>query len=322
MRVNVIILDYNAAGDTLACLASVLASSHTDFQVLVCDNGSRPPSVEGLRAGLPAVAGAPPEEEGDDRDLPPGARVTRYGLRVTLLQLPSNLGYAGGNNAGLRLALAKGGDAALLLNNDLTVEPETISRMVEVLEADPGVGIVGALNLDAEDGTSVLEEGIRMDMVWFDALRVPVRERGFERVDKVIGASMLVSAKVLGDVGLLDERYFLYWEDTDYCFRARAKGHGVAVSYDARVRHKRHGTSNERVRSYFMTRNSLLFIASHLPLHRRLFPGLLVAGRGVKDALKYALVEGDPLRARSIVHGLLDGLLGRTGKGRLDEYYG
>jgi GT2 family glycosyltransferase len=161
-----------------------------------------------------------------------------------------------------------------------------------------------------------------MDLVRFDALRVPVRKSGFDRVDKVIGASMLVSDDVLRDVGLIDERFFLYWEDTDYCFRAREKGYGVAVSYDARVRHKRHGTSNERVRGYFMSRNALLFMATHLPPGRRLVPGFLFLARGAKDVAKYSLWRRDRARARAIALGLLDGLRGRTGKGRLDEFYG
>jgi GT2 family glycosyltransferase len=321
VRVIVVILDYNAAGDTLACLRSVLAGTHPDLHVLVCDNGSRPASVEALRDGLAVVTGEAAVPGADAPELPRGSSVIRHGPRVTLIQLPVNLGYAGGNNACLRVAMATGRDPVLLLNNDVTVKPDTIARLLEVLESDRSLGVVGALNIDADDHRSILEEGIRMDLVRFDALRVPARETGFDRVDKVIGASMLISSDALRHVGLLDERFFLYWEDTDYCFRASAKGYGVAVSYDARVHHKRHGTSNERVRSYFMTRNSFLFLASHLPWHRRLVPGFLVLGRGVKDVLLHFLVRRDGLRARAIAHGLLDGLLGRTGKGRLDDYY-
>ena len=321
MRVDLVILDYNAPADTLACLRSVLSSGDPDCHVIVCDNGSLPESVAALRAGLSSVTGTSPEEDAVVPGLPSGARTARYGPGVTLLALEQNLGYAGGNNAALRLALARGPDAVLLLNNDVTVEKDTLRRLREVLESNPDLGIVGAVNVDAEDGTTILEEGIRMDLVRFDGIRVPLRETGFDRVDKVIGASMLIRGEVLRDVGLLDERYFLYWEDTDYCFRVRARGHGVAVCYDARVRHKRHGTSNECVRSYFMTRNSFLFLSSHLPLHRRFIPASLVVGRGLKDALFHGLVRRDWRRAGAILHGLLDGLLGRTGKARLDEYY-
>jgi len=75
------------------------------------------------------------------------------------------------------------------------------------------------------------------------------------------------------------------------------------------------------VRSYFMTRNAFLFLSAHVPLHRRLIPEIFIVGRGVKDILIHGLRLGDWVRARSIAHGLMDGLLGRSGKGRLDAYY-
>lgn len=137
-----------------------------------------------------------------------------------------------------------------------------------------------------------------------------------------MGSAMLVSAAALRTIGLLDDRYFLYWEDTDLCFRARARGLGVAVSYDARVLHGRHGTSNERVRAYFMNRNAILFLSSHLPLHRRLWPEALLVARGLKDVVKHALGSGGIALSRAIAAGLVDGLAGRTGKGRLDRFYG
>lgn len=322
MRVAVVVLDYNGAEETLACVRSVLGSLHPAVEVLVVDNGSDARSVEALRAGLVPVTGHEPEEGELGPDLPPGSRAARHGPRVTFLGLPRNLGYTGGNNVGLRRALALGCDAALLLNNDVVVPPDAIGRLVEALEADAGLGIVGALNVDPADGKTVVEAGVRMDLVWLDAHLVPPRTHGVERVDKVMGSAMLVRSAVLREVGLLDERYFLYWEDTDFCFRARARGHGVAVSYDARVLHGPHGTSNPRVRAYFMNRNALLFLSSHLPLHRRLLPQALLVARGVKDVLKHALGGAGIEVSRAIADGLVDGLTGRTGKGRLDRHYG
>jgi GT2 family glycosyltransferase len=322
MRVHIVILSYNAAPRTIACLQSVLGTVDVDYQVLLCDNGSTPETVEALSAFLSGTPGSGQSREESLTVRGRDVEITHYGPAVRFIRLDTNLGYAGGNNVGLAYAMDQGGDYVCILNNDVVIEPDTIATLARVFAQAPRIGIAGALNVDLEDGRTVLENGIRFDLTTFKQEFVPLRDSGFDLVDKVIGASMLISVDALRDVGLLDERYFLYWEDMDYCLRTRAKGYGVAICYDAKVRHARHGTSNECVRSYFMTRNSFLLVASNVPARRRIVPYSRLLFTFTRRILWWAIAKRDMLRAHSLLAGVVDGLRGRGGKGRFDRYYG
>lgn len=266
--VSVIILNWNGHADTVECLESVSRIDYPSFRVLVVDNGSTDGSVAAIRAAFP---------------------------EVEILETGRNLGYAGGNNAGIRHVLVEQPDVAfvLLLNNDVVVDPGILRAFVEAASAYPEGGIFG--------GKSYYYS--KPDVVWalgghWDSAAVEIRfiEQGcndaggtprapFE-VDYVIGCALFFRVDMLRRTGMMDEAFFLNFEEMDWCYRARRLG---VLSYAvpaARIWHKvsvSFGGGESPLWKYFMTRNELLWARRHLPFSERLRVSRKVLGRLVPD---------------------------------------
>lgn len=241
-RVEIVVLNWNGCEDTRACLASLEQVDYPAFHVTVVDNGSTDGSPALLRARFP---------------------------EVTVLETGENLGFAGGNNVGLRCALDRGAGYALLLNNDTEVAPDFLRRMVEVAEADPRVGMVGPTIYYYDHPEVIWSAGGAIDWrwgrTWMVGLDEPDRGQfGTEprAVDFVTGCAMLVRREVMERVGLLDERFFLYYEEVEWCVRARRAGFAVLHVPTARIWHKipADGRSDSPRVHYYMSRNRLLFL--------------------------------------------------------------
>ena len=246
-----VVLSWNRRDDTLTCLAALGHSTYPSLRVVLVDNGSGDGTVDAVRAAYPAVE---------------------------IIANEANLGFAGGNNVGLRRALELGADHALVLNNDVEVEPETVSALVA---AFPRLGRVGALNpklLFAEPAGHVWFAGAR-----FDARRgYNGRQRGYGKPDgpaygetvesdRACGAALLVPAQVLEQVGLFDEALFLYSEDTEWSLRARAAGYRLFVVPEARAVHRvslSSGGESSPATLYYGLRNTLVVCERHAPLGR------------------------------------------------------
>lgn len=251
MRVCVLTVSHNSWVDAIECLESVLRSDLPGVTVVVSDNASRDGSVEHLRAwaegrldafvpeGSPLralswpplpkpVAHAVYDRAQAERGGDPGADPP-----LVLIRNGANLGFAGGNNVGLRYALARDFDYVWLLNPDTVVRPDALRRMVEAMREDPSMGACGCTVLHyAEPDTVQALGGARYDR-W---LALPHHigaglPAGAEvdageveaRMSYVYGASMLVSRRFLEEVGLLSEDYFLYFEELDWAMRARGR---------------------------------------------------------------------------------------------------
>ncbi|MCU0492444.1 MAG: glycosyltransferase family 2 protein [Chloroflexaceae bacterium] len=246
-RVAILILCYNGMADTLACLESLRHVEYPQarYEVVVLDNASSDATVEQVRSQFP---------------------------EVTVIENGANLGFAAGNNVGLRYALAQGFDYALLLNNDTEVVPDLLQRMVEVAEADSTIGVVGPTityyerpdliwsaggSIDWQHGTCVMPEHGQPDL----------GRRGDPRaVDFVTGCALLVKRAALKQAGLLDERFFMYFEETEWCVRIARAGFRILQVPTALVRHKipLNARYDKEYLAYYMTRNRLLFLwATH-----------------------------------------------------------
>lgn len=290
--VTAIVLNWNNAPDTLACLAS-LAQQDYPHRVLVVDNGSTDDSVERIRAAYPDVE---------------------------LLETGENLGYAGGNNAGIRYAWAQGADFLFILNNDVTLDPACLGELARAAVAEPRAGIVGPLVLDAETPNRVQSAGMRLNALG-DAARscagalAPLDARHPERVDAVAGCAMLVSAEAIARAGLLDERFFMYREEVDWCLRVGRAGYSILVAPTARVWHRETPEGGERyVRAtYYMTRNAYLLMA------KQTAPGAIRARVLARDLLWMANWTLNPKwrgkrpERDAILRALLDAARGRWG---------
>lgn len=219
----VVVLNWNLPRDTVACVQSVLAAAQglEAAAILIVDNGSSDDSTAQLRAAFP-----------------PGATRTP----VELLETGKNLGFAGGMNAGAAYALDHGAGSVLFLNNDTEIDPDMLRQLSAVLGADPTTGMTGPLIYYADPSTKIWRVADN-EHAWLPfPLRVPDAavegQVGPMRVDYITACAMLVRAQVLREVGLFDERYFMYFEDADLCRRVRDAGYTIRYVPQARMWHK------------------------------------------------------------------------------------
>jgi len=215
-QVRIVVLNWSNRDVTLACVASLLRARLDGAGVVVVDNGSTDGSVEALRTRFP-------------------------GVRV--IALPENCGYAGGNNAGTRAALEDGAEAVLLLNNDTEVAPDFLEPLLDILNTHPRAAAVSSAVMRLEMPDALQEAWF--EIYWGFGI---IRRRGVNAlpgegydqaraVDAAIGCSFLVRAAALRDVGLLDEDYFAYHEEVDWCWRARKRGWEIWYQPYSRVWH-------------------------------------------------------------------------------------
>lgn len=292
-KVYVLLLNWRGWRDTLECLESVFRQDYPHYRVVVCDNDSGDGSLERIAAWARGEREAPsPEGPLGALSSPPVRKPIRCveltreeaeaggggDAPLVLVQTGGNLGYAGGNNVGLRYALARG-DAPYvwLVNNDTVVDPGALLSMVRTAEEGDRVGMVGSRLLHYDRPDRIQAVGGGKVVPWQGLTRYLGAEetdsaRWSEPVelDYVTGASLLVRTALVETVGELDERYFLYSEEVDWCLRSRKRGWRLVYSPGSAVWHKG-GKSvgyGSAVHDYYGTRSMLLLV-------RRFYPALL-----------------------------------------------
>lgn len=242
--VYAVVLNWNGYEDTVACLNSIEGIDYPNFQTIVVDNGSNDGSGEKIEDSYPDIS---------------------------VLYNQENLGFSGGMNTGIRYAIDSGADYVWILNND-TIIPESlnlIQRLISPLEESSSVGMTSPLIV--RDGT---------DLVWFiegkvNSSTLNAKHIGDgEPVDQVLDGQPLldtdyvplcaamIDIDMIHSVGLLDERYFLYYEDVDYSWRARKDGYYFQTVTDVSVEHKVSQSTGQNLgplNSYYAARNRILF---------------------------------------------------------------
>lgn len=277
--VFIIVLNFNGKDDTVACLQSIekLDTRNLKLEVVVVDNGS--------------------EEEFN----PPVG-----GSKIKVIKNKENLGYAGGNNVGIKYALKHGADYVVILNNDTIVDKDLVAELLKTAQSDDRVGIVAPKIYFAkgyEFHKDRYKESEQGKVIWYaggmmDLANVLGSHRGVDEVDEgqyergeetdfASGCCLLVSKALFENVGLFDEKYFLYYEDSDLSERAKRAGFTIMYIPRAVLWHKNAGSaggSGSSLQDYYITRNRLLFGIRYAPLRSkaallRESIGLLVNGR-------------------------------------------
>ncbi len=236
-RVAAVVLNWKRAPDTIACVHS-LQTSQWPVTPIVVDNDSQDDSVAAIRAALPSV---------------------------TLIESSANLGFAGGNNLGIRAAMQQGFDFVLLINNDATVAPDTVGVMMYGVLADEKRGAVGATIYEMTDPDLVQSSGGGWYNLWLGIGWTP---RSGGRLDYITGTCLLLRCAALSEVGLLDEKFFFYFEDTDLCWRLRRGGWTLAIASGAKVLHAGSATvgSGSPTQGRYMGRSYVRFLRKHAPV--------------------------------------------------------
>jgi GT2 family glycosyltransferase len=256
-KIIVVLVNWNGKIDTLECLASLRQDTYSSKQVIVVDNGSKDDSVAAIQAAHP---------------------------EVTILETGANLGFTGGNNVGIRHALEQDADYIYLLNNDTTVEPDALTKLVEAAKAHCEYGLL----------TPVIHYFDRPDEAWFagaqldlshgiavhDNSRVPARDEPPITIPWASGCAMLFRADLLHRLNGFDDRYFLNWEDVDLSLRVTGSGSQIGLVPAARIYHKvgRSFATAAGVSCYYYVRNNLLLASHH-------------SGAAYPAAMRYIIAE-------------------------------
>ncbi len=238
-----VILNTNRREDTLACLTSLADGRYPNHQIIVLDNASTDGSVEAIREQFPAVQ---------------------------IISLTENLGYAGNNNVGIEAALEQGAAWVFVLNEDTILDPDCIAKLVETGAGDPQIGIVGPMVYHFDEPDVIQSAGGQFDASMQSA-HIAQNEPDTGQfpephdVDWISGCAIMLRREVIEQVGALDERFFYYWEETEWCLRASRAGWRISHVPQAKLWHK--GVQRDYRPSpnvtYYNTRNRLLALSKH-----------------------------------------------------------
>jgi GT2 family glycosyltransferase len=289
-----VVLDWNGLEDTLRCVESLRHTTHRPLTILVVDNGSR---------------------------VSPRERLQAAGAAVELIENPRNLGYAGGNNVGIRVALERDADFVWILNNDALVEPETLSRLLETAIRHPSAAAVGGKVLRTDRPATIWVAWGRV--TWLQSLIALVGEDapddgrfdGEHVVPWIPGCSILLRSAALRSIGAFDEEFFAYHEDVEWAARAHAAGWQLWYNGAARTFHAVHGSSGGAghyggFRKYLSARNSVLYAKRHGRLWQKALMAIAIL---LTVPLQFVRrwISGEHPGVVLKLRGWLDGLRGR-----------
>jgi GT2 family glycosyltransferase len=301
--VIVSVLNWNTAQLTADCVASILKLEHGDalrVQVVVLDNGSRADDWQQLQASLDAS-------------------------RVTLVRQERNLGFAGGHNVTMRMAVEQNAEFVWLVNSDSILEPSSLSKLVAAFDADPRCGAASPVIRALHDERLIDFCGARHDWKNLDSIRSrsveeaqALEAQGMEDM-WLAGTLVMFRVEALKQVGLLNEKLFAYFEDDDIGVRlSRGGWHNRLVAHASAW----HAQPNVKERGphyfYLLYRNSFLFYLEHTPAPYRRLIRLRLIDRALFTANRLYR-KGHDKKAEACLLGIVDGLRGRGGPPDLER---
>ncbi len=303
-RVAVLILNWNDKCSTLETLESVRGLAYPNIEVFLVDNGSTDMSREAVAAQFP---------------------------EVHVISSPKNLGVARGRNLGLTHVLQQSDiEYVLFLDNDVTVEPRLVDKLVATAESQADCGIIGPTIYYSSDPRRIWSAGVSIVFRDVTAKKVARRPLGWERrgtvierVESITGCCMLVKRQVFTSVGSFNPKYFMVGDETDFCYRAARQGIASAVVPGAKVWHKissSTGGGYAPPRAYFTGRSTILFLKEHgRPWHW--MTTLPLAAVSLLLAYPRERWKGNQRAVAFKLRGYLDGLLGRPVHPEVREFF-
>jgi len=244
--ITIVILSWNGIQDTVECLQSVRSLKYDNFRIVLVDNGSTDDTVRTIRGQF---------------------------SEISIIENDRNMGYAEGNNIGIRYALSEGADYVLILNNDTIVDPLLLESLVSTAKSTSHSGIFSPNIYWYSQPTLLWFAGAewKNDIANF----VPTQlKNGISKItynyttDYACGCALFINTTVISKIGLFDSRFFLTWEEADLCYRARRAGYSIGVEPRAKIWHKvsrsfADGSQGAHYQ-YYYTRNRFLWIEKNL----------------------------------------------------------
>jgi GT2 family glycosyltransferase len=273
--VTCILLNWNGWRDTVECLKALKECRYRNLTIVVVDNGSNNDSVARIRAAHPDVL---------------------------LIESKKNLGFAGGNNIGIRYALTQRAEYLWLLNNDTEPAPDALSALVSKALTDRRIGAVASICYYADKPSTVqVWAGARVNL-WIGYSHNSTEPRPDDWFQSLYGASMLIARPAIEDVGMLDEGFFHYWEETEFCLRLRKRGWLLAAASESHILHKVAASlaGNSLILDRYFTASGLRILRLHSEAPR-LAMSIFLTIRFVRRILRLQFS-----RCRSVWEGICD----------------
>ena len=294
LKIGVIILNWNNVPDTIQCVLSIDSQTYKQHELIIVDNGSDYDSVSRLQQRFP------------DR---------------TIISTGSNLGYAGGNNIGIRYLLNRDIDAILILNNDVVLKRSALEELVNTLNQNDAIKIVAPVTISFENPPKVIESGARFNphngyqnRLYQGSAPEELEQLAPFDVDIAPGCAFLAHKDLFRKVGFLPEHYFVYFEETDWCLDVKRSGYRVVCQPKAIVKHKNASALgfDSPLFTYYLTRNRFYFLQKHLISSASLYMIPFSILREIKKFM-VDLFSGRTQNAFTRALGVFDFLRGKTG---------
>lgn len=240
-QVQITILNWNGYSDTSELLDSLKLINTPEIKIIVVDNHSFGNDV--------------------------GLLENNYKGYIQILKNDLNLGFAGGNNIGIKKALESNPDYILIINNDTIVQPNFLSVLLDLFKLDEKLGIIAPQINYYDEPKKVWSAGGKISKIRGSGFAITNKlENEISQIDRYVefvsGCCMLIKKEVFQTVGLFDENYFLYLEDTDLCHRVNKAGYKIVVTPKSKIFHKVNKSTQKNYSTlplYYTTRNRLYF---------------------------------------------------------------
>jgi len=300
-KVSIIILNWNGWQDTLECFDSLVKITYPNYDVVVIDNDSTNESVEKIKNWI---------------------NNKKTAVNYKLLINDRNAGFAGGNNPGIEYAIKNKSDYALLLNNDTIVDPGFLEKLVKVGESSRKFGIIGPKIYYETDKNRIwfgggdfswLSGGRHMD---YDKIDDKPQDEAIKEIKFMTGCCLLIKREVIEKIGLMDEDFFLYYEDTEWSLRARKFGYKIIYAPAAHIWHKISRSVKPKTNPivhYYHIRNALLLSKLHAPKIILGFIYIWGAAKYLKQVIKMIFFPKKKEIAKMIMLGVKDFYAGNFG---------
>lgn len=287
-QVSIIILNWNGKEDTIECLESLKNITYPNYEILLVDNGSTDGSVECLRKQYP---------------------------EIEIIENGENLGFAEGNNVAIRRVIEKGTDYILLLNNDTIVAPNILTELVEVLEKDSSIGIAGPTVYYYKKKDLIQSAGGKISWNKGQSSHLTnendMKLNKIRDVDYIMGCALFTKCDLFKKIGYLNKDYFAYWEETDWCVRAKRAGYRIFHVPAAKIWHKGGSTTKKTsgFYEYQMTRNMFWFMKTHATTKQYLaFIFYFFGFQFWLSSAVHVIYHKNILAYRSFLKGIIDGI--------------
>ncbi|MDP2902552.1 MAG: glycosyltransferase family 2 protein [Methylovulum sp.] len=287
--VHIIILNWNDYKKTISCIKSLDSLKYHNFETIVIDNGSTNESIE----------------------------ILSQSSNIELKCNSTNLGFTGGNNGAMEEAINTGADYVWLLNNDATVEPDCLDKLVNAAENDKNIGLLSPVIYEAGTTDKIQNCGTCFDLsklMMEETTDILISQQWQKETPYNIilwGTALLIPKHTIKSIGTLDERFFAYAEDLDYSIRSAKAGYKNITVYDAKIWHEGHTGHRKPYYYYYTNRNSLFLWKKHLGFTQYIKRAWWNIDRTNK---RMADLNNQPELISACVLGCWDGLCGVGGE--------